>query len=123
MTEEIVYRKATLANLDEIFTFVAAAIEKMNAQGIYQWDDIYPQKQDFEDDIKNGWLNCEKLHQNVIDAVAEMGIATNVEYITDMAVVMSYNVMSTPIVVVNEQVASAGKVLSVGQIKEILANV
>ena len=73
--------------------------------------------------LGGGCKNCEKLHQNVIDAVAEMGIATNVEYITDMAVVMSYNVMSTPIVVVNEQVASAGKVLSVGQIKEMLANV
>lgn len=70
--------------------------------------------------LGGGCKNCEKLHQNVIDAVAELGIATNVEYITDMAVVMSYNVMSTPIVVVNEQVVSAGKVLSVAELKEIL---
>ncbi len=73
--------------------------------------------------LGGGCKNCEKLFQNVIDAAAELNIATNIEYITDMAIVMSYNVMSTPIVVINEKVASAGKVLSVKEIKEILSNV
>ena len=41
-----------------------------------------------------------------------MGLNIEVEYITDMEKVMGYGVMSMPAIVVNEKVASMGKVLS-----------
>lgn len=50
----MVFRKSTLSDLDEIWAFVHASIEKMISEKIFQWDDIYPTRADFEADIKKG---------------------------------------------------------------------
>lgn len=67
-----------------------------------------------------GCKSCHDQYQNVINAVAEMGIATNVEYITDMEKVMTYGVMSMPAIVVNEKVVSMGKVLKTAEVIRLL---
>lgn len=69
-----------------------------------------------------GCKSCHDQYQNVINAVAEMNIATNVEYITDMEKVMAYGVMSMPAIVVNEKVVSMGKVLKTADIVKLLKN-
>ena len=60
------------------------------------------------------------MHQNVIDALAEMNVAADVQYITDMQKVMETGVMSLPALVVNEQIVSSGKVLSVAEVRKFL---
>ncbi len=67
-----------------------------------------------------GCKSCHDQYQNVIGAVAEMGIATDVQYITDMEVIMNYGVMSMPAIVVNEKVAAYGKVLKTKEVIELL---
>lgn len=67
-----------------------------------------------------GCKSCHDQYQNVINAVVEMGIATNVEYITDMEKIMSYGVMSMPAIVVNEKVVSMGKVLKTTDVMKLL---
>ncbi|MCQ2417775.1 MAG: thioredoxin family protein [Oscillospiraceae bacterium] len=67
-----------------------------------------------------GCKSCHEQYQNVMNAVAEMGIATDVQYITDMEVVMGYGVMSMPAIVVNEKVAAYGKVLKTKEVIELL---
>ena len=49
-----------------------------------------------------------------------MGIPVEVEYITDLAKVMEYGVMSMPALVVNEKVAAMGKVLKPAEIEKLL---
>ena len=49
-----------------------------------------------------------------------MGLTIEVEYITDMEKIMQYGVMSMPALVVNEQVASMGKVLKAKEIETLL---
>lgn len=44
-----------------------------------------------------------------------------VHYITDMKIVMSYGIMSMPALVIDEQIASMGKVLKTAEIKKLLA--
>ena len=46
----------------------------------------------------------------------ELGLGIEVEYITDMEKVMTYGVMSMPVIVVNEKVVSMGKVLKPAEI-------
>ena len=58
MENNIIFRKANLDDLDEIFSFVQKSIVKLIQKKIYQWDEIYPAKYDFESDIINGWLTC-----------------------------------------------------------------
>ena len=46
------YRLAQKSDIDDVFTLIKAAIVQMEADGIYQWDDIYPTKEDFINDIE-----------------------------------------------------------------------
>ena len=48
----MVYRLAKKSDIDDVVKLVKAAIVQMEAYGIYQWDDIYPAKEDFINDIE-----------------------------------------------------------------------
>lgn len=67
-----------------------------------------------------GCKSCHEQYQNVINAAAEMGLATDIQYITDMEKVMTYGVMSMPAIVVNEKVVSMGKVLKTADVVKLL---
>lgn len=58
-----------------------------------------------------GCKSCHEQYENCKTAAAELGMSLEVEYITDMAKIVNYGVMSMPAIVVNEKVISAGKVL------------
>ena len=45
-------RKANMEDLDEITAIFKKAVEGMNAKNIFQWDEVYPTRDVFEDDIK-----------------------------------------------------------------------
>lgn len=48
------YRLGTTDDLDRICEMVNRAIKTMESHGIYQWDEIYPSKEDFRKDIVDG---------------------------------------------------------------------
>lgn len=50
---DINFRKAEKSDINEIAVFVENAIKVMDSQKIFQWDEIYPTKEDFEDDFSN----------------------------------------------------------------------
>ncbi|CRZ33990.1 ribosomal protein S18 acetylase RimI-like enzyme [Herbinix hemicellulosilytica] len=50
------YRLAAESDLDEICNLVKKAIDRMEQQGIYQWDDLYPTRKDFLEDINKNTL-------------------------------------------------------------------
>ena len=47
------YRLGTMQDLDEICKVVEKAIAEMEKNDIYQWDEVYPTRYDFEEDITN----------------------------------------------------------------------
>ncbi len=64
MQEKIAYRLAAENDLDEICALIKAAISEMVKQEIFQWDEIYPAREDFLSDIKSmslfaGVIDCE----------------------------------------------------------------
>ncbi len=63
---------------------------------------------------------CAILTRNAEDAVKAMGINASVEEITDIEKIISYGIMRTPALVVDEKVISVGKVLTVDEISSIL---
>ena len=67
-----------------------------------------------------GCKSCEELLNATKEAVANKGIDTDVEYVTDMDKVMSYGVMSMPVLVVDGKVVSAGKVLKAKEVEKLL---
>lgn len=70
--------------------------------------------------LGSGCASCHALYENAKDAVQKMGLAAEVEYVTDLQKIMEYGVMSMPALVVNEKVASMGKVLKPADIEKLL---
>ncbi len=67
-----------------------------------------------------GCPKCELLAKNSKLAVQELGIDCEIEKITDIQEIMKFGVMMTPGLIVDGQVKSVGKALSVEKIKEHL---
>ena len=53
----IQFRQGTMEDLDAVTALVADAIVQMESQGIMQWDEIYPTREDFRADIEAGNLH------------------------------------------------------------------
>lgn len=70
--------------------------------------------------LGTGCAKCKKLEENVLAAVAELGLETSVEKVTEMDKIMDYGVMITPALVFGEKVVSFGKLLSTAEIVVLL---
>jgi small redox-active disulfide protein 2 len=57
-----------------------------------------------------GCPKCQQTEKIVRDAVAETGLAANVEKVTDLMQIAGYGVFGTPAVVVDGEVKSVGKI-------------
>ncbi len=67
-----------------------------------------------------GCKSCHRQYEYAKQAVKDMGLSIEVEYITDMQKVMEYGVMSMPALVFNEKVVSMGRVLKASDIAALL---
>lgn len=67
-----------------------------------------------------GCKKCNQTEKVVMDALAEAGVAADVEKVTDMMKIAGYGVFGTPAVVVDGEVKSMGKVPSKEEVKSWL---
>lgn len=67
-----------------------------------------------------GCPKCRQTEQVVMDALAEAGVAANVEKVTDLMKIAGYGVFGTPAVVVDGEVKSVGKIPSKEEVKSWL---
>ena len=70
--------------------------------------------------LGTGCSNCKKLEANAKKAVEELGTEAIIEKVTDMKDIMTYGVMRTPAIVINEKVKMYGKVCTVDEIKKYI---
>ena len=68
-----------------------------------------------------GCSNCKLLHKNAMAAVMEANVDANVEKVEDIATIMKFGVMATPALVIDGVVKTSGRVLTVGEIKKLIA--
>jgi small redox-active disulfide protein 2 len=69
-----------------------------------------------------GCPNCAKVEAVAKKAVAKAGVEAEIEKITDFMEIMNYDVLSTPGLVINEQLVSAGRIPSEREITAWLSN-
>ena len=67
-----------------------------------------------------GCAKCEALLAATKEAIAEKGIEAEIEYITDMAKIMEYGIMSTPALMIDNKVVSMGRVLKAKDVLKYL---
>lgn len=68
-----------------------------------------------------GCAKCHKLEQLVKEVVEEMKVDASIEYIQDMGKIMEYPILTTPGLVINEEVVCAGKVPSKNEIASMIS--
>lgn len=67
---DISFRKPVIAELDMIFKIYEAAIENMESNHIFQWDELYPDKTLLAEDINKGELSIGLLGEEIAVAYA-----------------------------------------------------
>lgn len=67
-----------------------------------------------------GCKNCVSLKENTEKALKEMGMEAEIIKVEDMKDIVSYGVMRTPALVIDEKVVSYGKVLKPNDIVKLL---
>jgi len=67
-----------------------------------------------------GCARCKSTFEVVKKAVEQSGVQADITKIEDLEGMMKYNILSTPVVVVNEQIKISGRVPTVEEIKKLL---
>lgn len=70
--------------------------------------------------LGTGCPKCKQLTANAEQAVKETGVEAEIEKVDNIAEIMKFGVMSTPALVVDGEVKSAGRVLSPKDIADLL---
>ena len=70
--------------------------------------------------LGSGCAKCVALEEVVRAALAELGMDTTIDHVTDVAQIASYGVMSTPALVVDGKVVSYGRVLKKDEVKALI---
>jgi len=74
-------------------------------------------------DIKilgSGCAKCRQLEANTITALAELGVDADIEKVTDPAEIASWGVMSTPALVVDDEVLISGRLATADEVRRLL---
>ncbi len=70
--------------------------------------------------LGSGCANCARLTALTEQALAELGLDTTVEKVTDYAQIAAYGVMATPALVVDDKVMLAGRIPALSSLKDAL---
>lgn len=70
--------------------------------------------------LGTGCSKCVALFNNAKEAVGKSGKFAQIEKVEDLQKIMEYGVMSTPGLVINGEVKSTGKLLSVEEIVQLI---
>lgn len=71
--------------------------------------------------LGSGCANCKKLEKSTIQALNELGLSAEVDHVYDMGKILSYGVMRTPALVIDEKVVLQGRVPSGKELTDILS--
>lgn len=70
--------------------------------------------------LGTGCAGCRTLYETVTQAIAELGISAAIVKEEDIAEILSYGIMTLPGLVVDGRGVSAGRKLSLAEVKELL---
>ena len=72
--------------------------------------------------LGSGCANCKRLEQIARKVISDMSVEANVIKVTDYNDIMSYNILSTPGLVIDEKVVSSGRIPTPAEVTTWLAS-
>jgi small redox-active disulfide protein 2 len=70
--------------------------------------------------LGSGCANCKKLEATTRLAISKLGLEAEIIHVTEYPEIMKYNIMSTPGLVINEKLVSAGRVPNEAEVTTLL---
>ncbi len=70
--------------------------------------------------LGSGCRNCQNLEANTAQALHELGIDATIDHVTDEVEIIGYGVMSTPALVVDDDVVVSGRVPGPDQLRALI---
>ena len=70
--------------------------------------------------LGTGCANCKALYATVEQAVRDLNLDAKLVKEEDILKIMEYNILSLPALVIDEKIVSAGRKLSLAEVKELL---
>lgn len=67
--------------------------------------------------LGSGCAKCNRLEQLTREAVTELGLEASFEHVTEMDRILAYPIMTTPALVVDEQVKVSGRIPSKDELR------
>lgn len=71
--------------------------------------------------LGTGCVNCNNLEANTRTALAELGLTVEIDKVTDPAEIVAWGVMSTPALVIDDEVVLSGRVPTARHLSELIA--
>ncbi|MBN8705665.1 MAG: TM0996/MTH895 family glutaredoxin-like protein [Bacteroidetes bacterium] len=72
--------------------------------------------------LGSGCAKCKTLYQNTLEAVKQTGIEAEVIKIEDFQEMMKYNVLTTPVLMIDDKAVIKGRVADIAEIKTLLTH-
>ncbi|WP_029038193.1 thioredoxin family protein [Salinimicrobium xinjiangense] len=69
-----------------------------------------------------GCPKCKTTYNNVLEALKQTNAEAEVEKVEDIEQMMKYNVLTTPVLMINEKIKIKGRVAQVNEIIDLLKN-
>jgi len=70
--------------------------------------------------LGSGCANCKRLEAITRQVIDQLGVEAEVVKVTEFSDIMAYNIMSTPGLVLNEKLVSAGRIPSAAEITALV---
>lgn len=67
-----------------------------------------------------GCTKCKTTYNNALEAVKQSGVDADVTKIEDIEEMMKYNVLTTPVLMIDDVIKIKGRVADVNEIKQLL---
>ncbi|MBK6988196.1 MAG: TM0996/MTH895 family glutaredoxin-like protein [Bacteroidetes bacterium] len=67
-----------------------------------------------------GCAKCKTTYNNVLEALKQAGIDADVTKIEDIEEMMKYNILTTPVLMIDDVVKVKGRVADINEIKKLL---
>jgi small redox-active disulfide protein 2 len=72
--------------------------------------------------LGTGCAKCQQLEKTTREVVKELSIDTTIEEVKDMMEIVQYPILTTPGLVINEELVCAGRVPTKAEVTQLIAN-